>query len=174
MLSEIPIWRIKYMPKSLNEICGRDSTINRLSVAINQRNFPHLLFVGEEGIGKTTIANLFSKEFLGNFFDANSKLVYSKVPLTEEERKEALMQAEAKREPDHRDDWSRHMKWAIEEKLHHFIRKGRWSCVPVLVLQICRSMNHMRNIAAAKEARTRQHDLAKQNKDPYLPKKKRR
>jgi replication factor C small subunit len=93
LLSEIPIWRIKYMPKSLNEICGRDSTINRLSVAINQRNFPHFLFVGEEGIGKTTIANLFSKEFLGNFFDANSKLVYSKVPLTDEEMKQARSEA---------------------------------------------------------------------------------
>jgi replication factor C small subunit len=93
LLSEIPIWRIKYMPETLDEICGRDSIKKRLSVAINQRNFPHLLFVGEDGIGKTTIANLFSKEFLGSFFDANSKLVYSKVPLTDEERKLARSEA---------------------------------------------------------------------------------
>ena len=73
MHSEIPIWRIKYLPKNLNEVCGRDSIKERLQEAINHGNFPHLLFVGEEGIGKTTIANLFSKEFLGSYFDANSK-----------------------------------------------------------------------------------------------------
>ncbi|MFX0075907.1 MAG: AAA family ATPase [Candidatus Hermodarchaeota archaeon] len=93
MLSEIPIWRIKYMPNTLEEICGRDSIKKRLSIAINKKNFPHLLFVGEEGIGKTTIANLFSKAFLGSFFDANSKLVYSKLPLTEEEIKLARSEA---------------------------------------------------------------------------------
>jgi len=93
LLSEIPIWRIKYMPKTLNEVCGRESIKDRLSVAIDQRNFPHFLFVGEEGIGKTTIANLFSKEFLGSFYDANSKLVYSKVPLTDVERKQARSEA---------------------------------------------------------------------------------
>ncbi len=93
MLTEIPIWRIKYLPNSLNEVCGRDSIKTRLKEAINQRNFPHLLFVGEEGIGKTTIANLFSKEFLGNYYSANSKLVYSNVPLTEEEMKQARSEA---------------------------------------------------------------------------------
>ena len=93
MLADIPIWRIKYLPNSLNEVCGRDSIKSRLKEAINQKNFPHLLFVGEEGIGKTTIANLFSKEFLGSYYDANSKLVYSKVPLTDEERKQARSEA---------------------------------------------------------------------------------
>lgn len=93
MSKENPIWRIKYLPDTLNEVCGRNSIKDRLKEAINQRNFPHLLFVGEEGIGKTTIANLFSKEFLGSYYDANSKLVYSKVPLTEEERKQARSEA---------------------------------------------------------------------------------
>ncbi|MBY9011810.1 MAG: AAA family ATPase [Candidatus Lokiarchaeota archaeon] len=93
MVSEIPIWRIKYLPKSLNEVCGRDLIKKRLIEAINQRNFPHLLFVGEEGIGKTTIANLFSKEFLGRYYDTNSKLVYSNIPLTEEEMKQARSEA---------------------------------------------------------------------------------
>lgn len=93
LLSEIPIWRIKYLPKTLNNVCGREPIKERLQEAINHGNFPHLLFVGEEGIGKTTIANLFSKEFLGSYFDANSKIVYSKVPLTEEEMKQARSEA---------------------------------------------------------------------------------
>jgi len=90
---ENPIWRIKYLPDTLEEVCGRDSIKKRLNEAIKQRNFPHLLLVGEAGIGKTTIANLFSKEFLGSYYDANSKIVYSNVPLTEEERKQARSEA---------------------------------------------------------------------------------
>jgi replication factor C small subunit len=60
---------------------------------IKQKNFPHLLFVGSEGIGKSTIARLFSREFLGNFFDANFKLVYANIPLSEEERSQASSEA---------------------------------------------------------------------------------
>ena len=93
MSKENPIWRIKYLPDTLDEVCGRDSIKKRLNEAIKQRNFPHLLLVGEAGIGKTTIANLFSKEFLGSYYDANSKIVYSNVPLTEEERKQARSEA---------------------------------------------------------------------------------
>ncbi|MHA1281238.1 MAG: AAA family ATPase [Promethearchaeota archaeon] len=89
MSSESPIWRIKYMPNTLNEICGRDDIKKRLKTIISEQNFPHLLFMGAEGIGKTTIAYLFSKEFLGHHFDANFKIIYADVPLTEEERRQA-------------------------------------------------------------------------------------
>ena len=93
MLSEIPIWRIKYLPKSLNEICGRNDIKERLKDFIKDRNFPHLLFVGSKGIGKTIIADLFSKEFLKRFYDANSKVVYANIPLTSEELKQARSEA---------------------------------------------------------------------------------
>ena len=86
MTEEVPIWRIKYLPKTLDEICGRKDIIKNLKEIIKVRNFPHLLFVGSEGIGKTTIARLFSKEFLGRYFTANYKLIYADIPLTEEER----------------------------------------------------------------------------------------
>ena len=93
MLSESPIWRIKYLPHTLNEICGQDFIKDKLKAFTQDRNFPHLLFVGSKGIGKTTIADLFSKEFLRRFYDANSKLVYAKVPLTSEEKKQARSEA---------------------------------------------------------------------------------
>ena len=93
MTDESPIWRIKHFPKSLEEVCGRQDIIQNLKDIIKNRNFPHLLFVGSEGIGKTTIARLFSKEFLGKYADANYKLVYANEPLTEEER--ALARSEA-------------------------------------------------------------------------------
>lgn len=93
MNTEIPIWRIKYYPKNLIEFCGRDSIKETLKHIIKQINFPHLLFIGSEGIGKTTLAQLFAKEFLGNSFNANFKLIYANVPLSDDERKQAKSEA---------------------------------------------------------------------------------
>ena len=93
MEEEIPIWRIKYHPKNLDQICGRKKVKETLKHIIQQQNFPHMLFVGSKGIGKTLIAQLFSKEFLKKNYDANFKLVYANVPLSQEERKKARSEA---------------------------------------------------------------------------------
>ena len=60
---------------------------------IDQGNFPHMLFVGPDGIGKTTIAHLFAKLFLGPNYEINFRLVYADVPLNSEERKRARSEA---------------------------------------------------------------------------------
>jgi len=93
LVDDIPIWRIKYLPKNLGEINGREKIKERLKFIIEQNNFPHLLFVGPDAIGKTLIASLFSKEFLGHHFKPNFKLVYANVPLSSEERVEARSDA---------------------------------------------------------------------------------
>ena len=93
MEEEIPIWRIKYHPKNLDQICGRKKVIETLKHIIQQQNFPHMLFVGAKGIGKTLIAQLFSKEFLKRTYNANFKLVYANIPLSQEERKKARSEA---------------------------------------------------------------------------------
>ena len=90
---EPPVWRLKYLPQNLDEICGRKQIITQLKEIIKRENFPHMLFIGSEGIGKTTIARLFAREFLGKYYDANSKLVYADVPLSSEERSEARSEA---------------------------------------------------------------------------------
>ena len=89
----IPIWRIKYLPKSLDEFCGREKLKIKLEKFMDQGNFPHLLFVGPEGIGKTTLAHLFAKQFLGPNYGINFRLVYADVPLNSEERKRARSEA---------------------------------------------------------------------------------
>ncbi|MHA1191040.1 MAG: hypothetical protein ACTSP9_01935 [Promethearchaeota archaeon] len=93
MTEDIPIWRIKYLPKTLDEVSGRADVKNRLREYINSVNFPHLLLLGSEGIGKTTMAKLFCQEFLGSFYEPNFKIVYADVPLTSEERKKARSEA---------------------------------------------------------------------------------
>jgi len=60
---------------------------------MDQGNFPHMLFVGPEGIGKTTLAHLFAKQFLGPNYEINFRLVYADVPLNNEERKTARSEA---------------------------------------------------------------------------------
>ncbi len=93
MSKEIPIWRVKYFPNTLEQICGREKLKGRLNSFIKSNNFPHLLLAGPEGIGKTTIATLFSKAFLGDLFNPNFRIVYADVPLTSEERKQARTEA---------------------------------------------------------------------------------
>lgn len=93
MGQEIPIWRIKYLPKNLDQICGRKKVKETLKHIIQQQNFPHMIFVGSKGIGKTLIAQLFSKEFLKNNYDANFKLVYADLPLSKEERNQVRSDA---------------------------------------------------------------------------------
>jgi DNA polymerase III delta prime subunit len=93
MRDNIPIWRLKYLPHNLTEICGRIELTKRLLNIVEEQNFPHLLFVGPEGIGKTTIATLFSKAFLGKYFASNFQKVYADTPLTSEELKQARSDA---------------------------------------------------------------------------------
>jgi DNA polymerase III delta prime subunit len=93
MSETIPIWRVKYLPNSLKEVCGRREIVKSLLEIIKKRNFPHLLLVGPEGTGKTTIATLFSNAFLGKYFKSNFQKVYANVPLTSEELKQARSEA---------------------------------------------------------------------------------
>ena len=86
---DIPIWRVKYLPGSIDEICGRDDLKSKLKNLTTKGNFPHLLFVGPDGVGKTTLARLFAKHFLGSDYEINFRLVYADVPLNSEERKQA-------------------------------------------------------------------------------------
>ena len=86
---DIPIWRVKYLPDSLDEICGREVLKSKLKNMTSKGNFPHLLFVGPEGVGKTTLARVFARHFLGSDYDINFRLVYADVPLNSEERKQA-------------------------------------------------------------------------------------
>lgn len=89
MQIEIPVWSLKYKPKSLKDICGREDNKNQLKEFISRKNFPHLLITGKEAVGKTTIARCFSKEILGEYFDSNFEILYANVPVSQEERSEA-------------------------------------------------------------------------------------
>jgi len=56
----------KYRPKTLDEVVGQDEVINAIKNLIRRGELPHLLFVGQAGTGKTTVAMCIARELFGD------------------------------------------------------------------------------------------------------------
>jgi len=56
----------KYRPKTLDEVIGQDEVINAIKNLIGRKELPHLLFVGQAGTGKTTVAMCIARELFGD------------------------------------------------------------------------------------------------------------
>lgn len=56
--------QLKYRPKSWGEVIGHDAVIKSLEASFSKSTVPHTyLFIGESGVGKTTLARLLAKQF---------------------------------------------------------------------------------------------------------------
>lgn len=71
------IWTEKYRPQTLSEIKGQDDIISRLIAFMKSKSFPHLLFAGPAGTGKTTAAlaiarELYSETWRDNILELNA------------------------------------------------------------------------------------------------------
>src|SRR3989344_76537 len=71
------IWTEKHRPKSFSEIKGQKEIIKRIKSLVEQKNIPHLFFVGPQGTGKTTTAliiarELFKEHMQENFLELNA------------------------------------------------------------------------------------------------------
>ena len=67
----LDIWTEKYRPKKLPEIKGQEDITKRLEAFVRAKNFPHLLFAGPAGVGKTTAAIAMAKELYGETWQDN-------------------------------------------------------------------------------------------------------
>lgn len=65
------VWTEKYRPKTLSEIKGQEEITRRLEAFIRAKNFPHLLFAGPAGVGKTTAAIAMAKALYGDTWRDN-------------------------------------------------------------------------------------------------------
>lgn len=55
----------KHEPRSLDEYIGRKDLVQKLNEFIANDSLPHLIFSGPAGTGKTLLANLVAKKYLG-------------------------------------------------------------------------------------------------------------
>lgn len=74
---ECAIWTEKYRPHRFEDIKGQSEIVQRVKALVEQKNLPHLLFVGPAGVGKTTLSlviarSLFGESWRENFLELNA------------------------------------------------------------------------------------------------------
>jgi replication factor C small subunit len=62
------MWAEKYRPKNLNEIINQNEITSRLKTFVEEKNLPHMLFVGPAGVGKTTSILALSRDLYGSSY----------------------------------------------------------------------------------------------------------
>ena len=65
------LWVEKHRPASVDSIKGQAAIVQRLSTYAGMKSFPHLLFAGPPGTGKTTAAMALTKDVFGEQFREN-------------------------------------------------------------------------------------------------------
>lgn len=59
------MWAEKYRPQNLDEMVNQTEIVSRLKRFVEERNLPHLLFVGPAGVGKTTSILALARDLYG-------------------------------------------------------------------------------------------------------------
>src|SRR6056297_3225360 len=59
------IWIEKYRPRTLDDVVGQETIVERLKSYVARNDLPHLMFSGQAGIGKTTSATAIARELYG-------------------------------------------------------------------------------------------------------------
>ena len=65
------LWVEKHRPRTVDEIRGQSAVVQRLSVYATSASFPHLLFAGPPGTGKTTAAMALTRDVYGDDYRQN-------------------------------------------------------------------------------------------------------
>ena len=73
------MWSEKYRPKTLNEIVNQREIVSRLKTFVEEKNLPHLLFVGPAGVGKTTSILALARDLYGSLYRNFIILFYMRI-----------------------------------------------------------------------------------------------
>jgi len=60
------MWAEKYRPQTLDEMVNQTEIVSRLKHFVEDRNLPHLMFVGPAGVGKTTSILALARDLYGS------------------------------------------------------------------------------------------------------------
>jgi replication factor C small subunit len=70
-MPKIP-WVERYRPKTLEDVIGDEDMLAKFREYIEQKDAPHLLFVGSPGVGKTTCAKILARAITQEYMVINS------------------------------------------------------------------------------------------------------
>ena len=62
------LWVERHRPRTVGDIRGQSSVVQRLASYAKVADFPHLLFAGPPGTGKTTAAMALTRDVFGPEF----------------------------------------------------------------------------------------------------------
>jgi len=65
------LWVERYRPRTVSDIKGQQAVVARLNAYSSNKTFPHLLFAGPPGTGKTTAALALTRDVFGTDFRRN-------------------------------------------------------------------------------------------------------
>jgi len=64
-------WTEKYRPDNFEDILGHEKVLKKLKIYVDEGSMPHLMFVGQSGVGKTTTAMALAKEIYNENWEGN-------------------------------------------------------------------------------------------------------